>query len=271
MPQQFIDRMAVHVDGDGDALVMVHGLGGTSNAWTPLMPVLGRHRTVRPELPGSGRSNQAHVLDKGPLTIDVLVSAVLRVCGALAIQRAWFAGHSLGTIVCMHLAAREPGMVRGLALFGALPAPPDPARASIRQRAGRARSEGMAGIADAIVQATLSASTRETQGVAVAAVRESLMGQCPEGYAKTCEALADAQPADVSQIQAPALLVTGDEDPIAPAQGLRALASKMQNARVEILPRCGHWTTYERPAECAALLKDFLGRGSRTEDRGTRI
>ena len=261
MPQQLIDRMAVQVDGEGDALVMVHGLGGTSTVWTPLMGVLGRYRVVRPELPGSGRSNKAHALEQGPLSIDRLVSSVLRVCGALGIEKAWFAGHSLGTIVFMHLAVREPAMVKGLALFGALLAPPDAGRMGMRQRAVEARAEGMAGITDAIVQAALSSSTRETQGVAVAAVRESLMGQCAEGYARTCEALAEAQPADVSQIAAPALLVTGDEDPIAPAQGVRTIASKMQHARVEILPRCGHWTTYERPVECAALLKDFLARG----------
>jgi pimeloyl-ACP methyl ester carboxylesterase len=262
MPQQLIDRMAVHVDGDGDAVVMVHGLGGTSSVWTPLMPALARNRVVRPELPGSGRSSRAHALEQGALTIDRLVSAVLRVCGALRIERAWFAGHSLGTIVLQHLAVREPALVRGLALFGALMAPPDAARANIRQRAGKARAEGMAGIADAIVQGTLAANTRETQGVAVAAVRETLLGQDPEGYARTCEALADAQAADVGQIAAPALLVTGDEDPIAPAQALRAMGSKMQHARVEILPRCGHWTTFERPAECAALLRDFVARGS---------
>ncbi len=261
MPQQLIDRMAVHVDGDGDAVVMVHGLGGTSNTWTPLMPVLGRHRAVRPELPGSGRSNRAHTLQAGPLTIQRLVEAVLRVCSALRIERAWFAGHSLGTIVCLHLAAQEASMVRGLALFGPVLAPPDVARAPLRQRAERARSEGMAGIADALTLATLSASTRETQPVAVAAMRESLMGQCPEGYARTCEALADAQPADVSRIDAPALLVTGDEDAIAPAQAARALAARMPRARVEILSRCGHWTTFERAAECQGLLREFLARG----------
>lgn len=261
MPQQLIDRMAVQVDGEGDALVMVHGLGGTCNAWTPIMPVLGRHRVVRPELPGSGRSQQAHALQAGPLTIDRLVAAVLRVCSALRVERAWFAGHSLGTIVCMHLAAQEPAMVRGLALFGALLAPPDPARAGLRQRAGKARTDGMADIADTIVQGTLSPATRDSQPVAVAAIRESLMGQCPEGYARTCEALAEAQPADVSAIQAPTLLVTGSDDPIAPAQGLRAIATRMPNARAEILSRCGHWTMYEKPAECAALLKDFLARG----------
>jgi pimeloyl-ACP methyl ester carboxylesterase len=261
MPQQMIDRMAVHVDGDGDAVVLVHGLGGTSNVWTPLLPALARHRLVRPELPGSGRSNKAHLLERGALTLEVLVAAVLRVCSALRIERAWFAGHSLGTIVLQHLAVREPALVRGLALFGALAAPPDSARKGLRERADRARGEGMANITDAVVQATLSPSTRETQGVAVAAVRESLMGQCPDGYARTCLALAGVEAADLTQIQAPTLLVTGDDDPIAPAQGLRAMAAKIPHARVEILPRCGHWTTYERPAECAGLLKDFLSRG----------
>ena len=27
--------------------------------------------------------------------------------------------------------------------------------------------------------------------------------------------------------------------------------------RVVVLPRCGHWTTLERPAECIAALKEF--------------
>ena len=76
MTQHTIDRMAVEVDGEGDAVVMVHGLGGTSNTWTPLMPALSRHRVIRLDLPGSGRSDRAHVLDAGPLTIDRLVVSV---------------------------------------------------------------------------------------------------------------------------------------------------------------------------------------------------
>ena len=47
MPAQYIDRMAVEIDGDGDAVVCVHGLGGTTNTWTPLVPSLARHRAVR--------------------------------------------------------------------------------------------------------------------------------------------------------------------------------------------------------------------------------
>lgn len=261
MALSLVDRMAVECEGEGEAVVMVHGLGGTTNTWTPLMPVLGRHRVVRMDLPGSGRSARAHALDAGVLSIDRLVDAVLRVCGALGVERAWLAGHSLGAIVCSHLAARAPARVRGLFLLGPLLEPPEAARPTIRQRAQRARADGMAGIADALVQATLSTRTRESAPVAVAAVRESLMGQDPEGYARTCEALADARAADVSAMPCPALLVTGDQDPVAPPQVVRAVAGRLPDARVEVLGRCGHWPTYEQPEQCQALLRGFLTRG----------
>jgi len=50
---QLIDRIAVEEEGEGPAVVCVHGLGGSSNTYTPLMPALARHRVVRIDLPGS--------------------------------------------------------------------------------------------------------------------------------------------------------------------------------------------------------------------------
>ena len=107
MTQHTIDRMAVEVDGEGDAVVMVHGLGGTSNTWTPLMPALSRHRVIRLDLPGSARSHRAHVLDACPLPINRPLASVLRVCSALNVELAWFVRHHLGTIVCDATAPRE--------------------------------------------------------------------------------------------------------------------------------------------------------------------
>lgn len=265
MSMQRIDRMAVEVDGDGQPIVLVHGLGGTTNTWTPVLGALTRHKAVRIELPGAGRSNDAHVLrentpHKGVLSIDVLVDAVLRVCGELGIAQATFAGHSLGTIVCQHLAAHSPQRVSALALFGALPAPPDAARSALLQRAAKARAEGMFGIADAIVGAALSATTRSERPVAVAFVRESLLAQDPEGYARTCEALAATQPAPIEQFKAPALIVQGEDDAVAPPSVGRSLAARMPQAQVEVLARCGHWMTIERPDECRSLLQRFLER-----------
>ena len=182
----------------------------------------------------------------------------------LAVSRAHFVGHSLGTIVCQHVAVRAPERVRSLALFGALLAPPEPARQGLKTRAAKARDEGMFGIADAIVQGALSSSTREQLPVVVAFVRESLLAQDPEGYARTCEALAAAQPAAIDGIDVSTLLVAGDEDAVAPVQVARELASRISGAQVEVLARCGHWMTAERATECQSHLRRFLERSMAT-------
>ena len=101
----------------------------------------------------------------------------------------------------------------------------------------------------------------------MAFVRESLMRQDGEAYARSCEALANAQPAAVEHIDAPVLLVTGDEDGVAPPQAVRSMADKLHGAkstRVVVLPRCGHWTTIERPEECQRELREFLATHART-------
>src|SRR5262249_14346696 len=239
MSTTFIERVAVEVDGDGDAVLMIHGLGGTSNVWTPLLPALSRHRTIRPDLPGSGRSSRV----EGALSIERFVEAMRRVCRGTGVERAHVMGHSLGTVVALHLAAAEPRLVRSLALFGPVLSPPDSARAGIRARADQARGGGEGGreaIADGLVGAAASAETRARRAVTVALVRELLMRQCPDGYARTCEALAGAEAADVARIACPTLLVTGDEDAIAPAQSVRHLGERIAGSRVEVLARCGH-------------------------------
>ena len=254
------DRTVVEEEGEGDAVVCVHGLGGSTNTFTPLMPALARHRVIRVDMPGSARSQRV----EGPLTIERFVETLLSVCTRLNVTRAHWIGHSLGTIVCQHLAVTAPKLVRSIALFGPLIAPLPAARTAIRARATKARAEGTAGmheIALGLVNAAVSAETRQRLPLAVAFVRESLMRQDSDAYARTCDALAEANPAAVERIEAPVLLVTGDEDGVAPPQQVRAFAEKLHSAkstRVVVLPRCGHWTPIERPEECARELRDFL-------------
>lgn len=259
MTLHIIDRVVVEEEGEGDAVVCLHGLGGDSNTWTPLMPALANHRVVRPDLPGSGRSGVGSAL-----TIEQLAECVITLCQKLNVSRAHFLGHSMGTIVCQHVAAAQPRLVRSLSLFGPLMAPAEAARPNIRARGEKAQAEGLRGmhdIANALVQAATSAETRQRFPVATAFVRESLMRQDPAGYARNCEALASAKAAAVERIEAPTLLVTGDEDGVAPPQAVRAMAEKLTAAkgvRTVVLTRCGHWTPVERPEDCARELRQFL-------------
>jgi 3-oxoadipate enol-lactonase len=162
--------------------------------------------------------------------------------------------------VCQHLAVRYPDRVASLALLGPFPAPPDSARQGLRERARQARAEGMAEIAEAIVQNATSAATKRDCPLAVALVREMVMRQDPEGYAATCEALAAAVAADLSRISCPVVLVTGDEDPVAPPSTVRAMDRMLPDSHASILGRCGHWTTLERVEEVNRELEGFLAR-----------
>ena len=249
-----VGRMAVEIEGEGEPVLMLHGLGGTANTFTPLLAAFTRHRTIRFDLPGSGRSHRV----EGALTLGLFVERALAVMQRAGVERAHVVAHSMGTIVAAHLAAAEPGKVASLALFGPLLAPPEPARAAIRARAARAREGDMQPIADALLQASLSTETRTRRPAAVAFVRESLMRQEPDGYARTCEALAEMGPADTSRIECPTLLVTGDEDAVAPPQAVRMMGERIAGSRVEVLRGCGHWTPVEKPEECVGLLKRFL-------------
>ncbi|MFN7191875.1 MAG: alpha/beta fold hydrolase, partial [Rhodospirillales bacterium] len=92
---------------------------------------------------------------------------------------------------------------------------------------------------------------------AVAYVRESVLRQDPLGYAATCEALAGARSADFARIGKRALLATGEDDAIGTPAMSRDIAARLPQAHAEILPRTGHWTPVERPAEIARTVSQF--------------
>lgn len=246
--------MSYEDQGTGDPVVMIHGLGGSSNSFQALMPALSGWRILRPDLPGAGLSPARDA----SLSIASHAEAVLAMLQGCGIQRAHFVGHSMGTLVCQMLAASRPEMVASLALFGALTVPPDAARSGLIARAATARRDGMRGIADQVAMASTSAQSLHDNPAAAAFVRETLSRQDPQGYALNCEALARAEANDWAAITAACLLVTGDSDPVSPPSMAHLLSERLRLSTLHILTGCGHWSIMERPQETARLLSDFL-------------
>ena len=245
--------LEVEQHGDGDPIIMIHGLGGTANAWYPQVNLLSRSfKVILPDLEGSGRSAV-----KGRISIATLSKDIVTIMNKCNVKSAHLIGHSMGTIICQHLAAKTSTRVKSLVLMGPLPEPPQPARSAIRDRAKIARSKGMEPIADTLVQAALSTDSRVHNPPVAAFVREILMRQNPEGYARTCEALAAAKSADLSKIKCPTLLITGDEDGVAPPKAVQKLNKEIKNSNMLVLHGCGHWTPIEKPVEVNEALMNF--------------
>ncbi len=254
MSTVLIDGMAVEVAGEGAAVILVHGLGGSSNTFQPQMGALQGYRAIRLDLPGAARS----CVPQGPLSMQAFADAVLRVAAELGVTRAHLVGHSMGTIVCQHIAAERPDLVASLLLFGPILEPSDAMRTGLGGRAKLARTDGMLPIADQIIVGGLSPETKASRPAAVAFVRESIMRQDPEGYARHCEALAAARAVDHARIAAPTLLLTGDSDGTASPAAVQALGERIKGAKVAIIEQSGHWATIERPEVCTAKLTEFF-------------
>ncbi len=249
-----LGSLTVEDTGSGPTIVMIHGLGGSSNSFQTLMPNLRHYRVLRLDLPGAGRS----ALSPGRTGIEGLVRSVRDALRLADVKHAHLVGHSMGTLVCQHLAAAYPDTVRSLTLFGALLEPPLQARAALKERAAEARHNGMTAIADGVAAASIGETTKVSNPVAVAFVRESLMRQDPRGYAEHCDALSEAKAANHDAIRCPTLLVAGTEDPVAPIGMGRELANRLPNARLEALPKVAHWMMLESPQCCSDLLLEHI-------------
>jgi 3-oxoadipate enol-lactonase len=247
-------HLKAEVEGSGAPILFVHGLGGSSNSFQTLMQEVKGFRSLRVDLPGSARSKLPHE----KLSIEWFAQTVIETAQSLGACPVHLVGHSMGTIICQHIAALLPEAILSMTLFAPILEPSDAARERIRDRAQLARSQGMCVVADQVVEAGLSSHTKSQNPLAAAFVRESHMRQDAENFAQTCEALASATAADLRMIKCPTLLVTGDEDKVAPPSVMQAMAEKIKNSKTKILDRCGHWTMIEKPQDCSKLLGAFL-------------
>jgi 3-oxoadipate enol-lactonase len=247
-------ELAVEVEGAGPAVLMVHGLGGTSNFYQVQADALAeRFRVVRVDSAGAGRSPVAAGIDIASHAEDL--AAVL---DALDVTSAAVVGHSMGTLVVRELARRHPGKVSALALLGAVREPAEAGRQAQRDRAALLREKGTAAVAPGVVANALSETTRRDRPEVAAFVRELVMRQDPEGYARNCEALAAATDPGPVAAELPLLLVTGADDKVGPPEASREIADAHGSAAVEILPGVGHWTALEAARPVTDLLLKFL-------------
>src|SRR6266550_4357557 len=109
-------RMRYFVGGQGPPLILVHGLGGAAANWTELVPLLiRRHRLLVPDLPGHGGSTALPAV----AGLEPFADRVALVAEREGMLPAPVVGHSLGGMVVLRMALRQPDDVPALVLTAA--------------------------------------------------------------------------------------------------------------------------------------------------------
>ncbi len=222
--------------GSGPLMVLMHGLGGTTNAFQPLISHLAsRFTMLRFDFPGSGFSTF-----KTAPSIPQFVSDLSSILEARETKEApILVGHSLGSIIAMHYAYQHP-KVQVLVLIGAgrsashIPA-------VVQRMSGLASTarKGIEGIRDSTVANNVAASSSD---LVRTIVRQMISSQDAEGYAATCEAACGRSHVDpnYASIKCPVVLIAGDQDKISPLERSQELRGLIGGGHEKVLLEVVH-------------------------------
>jgi long-chain acyl-CoA synthetase len=261
------------VDGpvDAPALVLGPSLGTTRAIWEPILPELTRaFRVIRYDHRGHDGSRAP----PGPYSIADLGADVVALLDRLGVERASYAGVSLGGMVGLWLATRAAARIDRLALICTSAFLPP--RDGWLARAATVRANGMGPVVGAVVARSFvpSFAAREPRVVAQMALA---LGQVdPEGYASCCEAIGSWDLRDgLGAIVAPTLVIAGGDDPATPPSHAYAMGAGIAGARVVVVEGAAHLALLERPATVGRLLLDHLagrspGDGAISDTDGDR-
>jgi pimeloyl-ACP methyl ester carboxylesterase len=265
------DRVAYRDAGAGDALLLIHGMAGSSATWRAVLPQLSRkYRVVAPDLLGHGESAKP----RGDYSLGAFAVWLRDLLDELSIPRATVVGQSLGGGVAMQFAYQHRDYCERLVLIGSgglgpdlnwllrvLSAPgaelvlPAVAPQPVLNVGNKLRSWlNSAGIhaprAGEIWSAYCSLSDRQTR----------------QAFLRTLRSVVDFRGQAVSALNRlhltsdlPTLLIWGDQDRIIPVAHGYAAHDALPGSRLEVLPGVGHFPHVESPTDVVEILDDFIG------------
>lgn len=244
-----VDR-AAELPPEAPTVVMAGSLGSTLSMWDPQVASMSAQlRVVRFDIRGHGRSPEP----PGPYGIDDLADDLLLLLDRLDVQRAHLVGLSLGGMIAMRLAARDPDRVDRMSVL-CTSALLGPAQAW-RDRAATVLSQGTQAVADAVVSRWFTPGFVAGHPQTVEAHRAMIAATPPVGYAGCCLAIADMDlRADLTSITAPTLVIGGVQDPATPPEHQQLIAAGIPGASLEYIDPGAHLASVEQPDTVNTLL-----------------
>ena len=263
--------MAFRMEGSGPAVLLLHGIAGSSRTWRDVMPTLAERFTViAPDLMGHGCSGKP----RGDYSLGAFASGIRDLLEVLDVESATVVGQSFGGGVAMQLAYQHPErcerlvlvdsgglgrevswMLRAMTLPGSEYVMPAIFPGFVRDLGDRLfRAASDRGL-------TLGRATEMWSAYASLAEADNR-----QAFARTLRSVIDPGGQSVSAFdrlylteQLPTLIIWGDADDIIPVSHAHAAHAAIPGSRLAIIPGAGHFPQIEAPSRFLAVLLDFIG------------
>jgi pimeloyl-ACP methyl ester carboxylesterase len=254
--------------GTGPVLLLIHGMGGSSENWRAVIEPLARdHTVIVPDLPGHGGSSPG-----GDYSVGGLAAGLRDLLLVLAHDRATLVGHSLGGGIAMQFAYQFPEIVERLVLVSSGGLGPE---VSLLLRAAALPGAGPFIAATAPAVQRLGGGLRHAEGRGLRPstdVTEVVHGYGlladPErraGFLATVRSVIGIRGQRVSAVDrlylaeaVPVLIVWGARDRLVPAGHAEHAQRGIPGSRLEVFEEAGHLPQLEEPSRFVAVLEQFL-------------
>jgi pimeloyl-ACP methyl ester carboxylesterase len=258
-------RMAYVAGGEGEPLILLHGLGHASSAWNGVLPLLARRfKVFAVDMLGCGRSDKPRI----DYHLWSMASYLRFFMDAVGIRRAHLMGHSLGGGIAMQTKFQYPERVDRLALISSggfgrelrllLRIPTIPGGSAIMTVVTRPFWDRVIKLLGYREPTTLLKIETRKQWLNLAQPdhRWAFMGML-RGVSNITGQTVSALDR-LHLLQSPVLLVWGDHDRTIPVAHAKRAAKLIPNCQLEILHGCGHYPALQCPEEVAGLVERFL-------------
>ena len=272
-----LHRVTIHghevtyrMGGDGPAILLIHGMAGSSRTWKDVTErLVGDHTVIAPDLLGHGESAKP----MGDYSLGAFASGIRDLLGVIGVERCTVVGQSLGGGVAMQLAYQHPELVDRLVLVGSgglgrevnwmlrlltLPG------AELLMPVVFPRF--LADKGDGVNRFLHQKGIRAPHLGEMWRAYSSLSGaENRSAFLRTLRAVVDPGGQTVSALDRiylasglPTLIIWGDEDPIIPIEHAYAAQGAIEGSRLEGMEGCGHFPHVEDPAQFVAIREDFI-------------
>jgi pimeloyl-ACP methyl ester carboxylesterase len=271
------DRVAYRDAGQGEVLLLIHGMAGSSATWRAVLPQLAKkYRVVAPDLLGHGESAKP----RGDYSLGAFAVWLRDFLDELGITRATVVGQSLGGGVAMQFVYQHPDYCERLVLISSGGLGPDVGVILRLLSAPGAEfvlpivaPKPVLKVGNKLKAWMLKAGIQSPRGAELWSAYSSLSDrQTRQSFLRTLRSVVDYRGQAVSalnrlklQQHLPVMAIWGKDDKIIPVEHAYVAQAARQGSRLEVLPGVGHFAQVEAPAKVVDLIEDFMATTSAAE------
>ncbi len=240
-------RINYKIRGEGRALLILHGWGGSSESWAQVQKALSlKYKVICPDLPGFGKSDSPHE----PWDVSDYTEWTMNFLDYLKINKFFLVGHSFGGRIAIKVSAENAEMIPKMVLCspaGVL-GKPNAKNRIIKFLVKTGKKLFFLNILKKLARKIVYLLLRKRDYV-------RSKGVMKETFKKVIkEDLSFYLP----KIKAKTLIIWGKRDRMISVNQSHFFKEKIRDAKLRILPKRGHSPHLEEPEELAGLIVNFL-------------